>query len=152
MADKRQLFIDTSALVKYFHEEPGSERVSALIDDEGSLVWIAALARAEFASAMHRKFREHVLTKDQLKHVLTGFNDVIQAFRTEPLGPDVVDTAEQLIRTHGRGTALRTLDALHLATFLLVQTPGGRFVVADDRLYAIAREEECALIHPVRDM
>lgn len=28
------LFFDTSALVKYLHDEPGSERVIALIEDQ----------------------------------------------------------------------------------------------------------------------
>ncbi len=50
------LFFDTSALVKYFHEEPGTARVTALIDEPDHRVWLSELARVEFVSAMHRKF------------------------------------------------------------------------------------------------
>lgn len=151
--EERWLFFDTSALVKYVHEEEGSERVVALIDDRHNTVCISALAQVEFVSAMHRKFREEVLTGRQLQQVLSGFDEVVQAFQIEPLEWNVVDRAEGLIRTYGRERALRSLDALHLATFSLVadQDADWQFVVADDRLYDVAREEGHSLIHPVQE-
>jgi predicted nucleic acid-binding protein len=151
--EERWLFFDTSALVKYVHEEEGSERVVALIDDRSNAVCISALAQVEFASAMHRKFREEVLTEGQLQQALSGFDEVAQAFRIEPLESKVVERAEEFIRMYGRERALRSLDALHLATFSLVanQDAGWRFVVADNRLYGVAREEGCPVIHPVRE-
>lgn len=152
MAEERQLFFDTSALVKYFHEEAGSERVTALIEEEHHTVWISTLARIEFASAMHRKYREDALPKDQLHHALTGFGEAVRAFRVHPLGESVVETAKQLIQRHGQQHALRTLDALHLATFVFVADSDWQFVVADDRLYTVAREEGCSVIHPVREV
>lgn len=151
--ENRWLFFDTSALVKYVHEEEGSERVVALIDDRSNTLCISALARVEFVSAMHRKFRENVLTERQLQQALDGFNEVVQAFQIEPLEWGVVEKAEWLIDTHGRERALRSLDALHLATFsrMADQDADWQFVVADDRLYDVAREEGHSLIHPARE-
>jgi uncharacterized protein with PIN domain len=54
MATTRRLFVDTSALVKYVHDEAGSERVIDLIEDENHDVCISERARVEFASALHR--------------------------------------------------------------------------------------------------
>jgi uncharacterized protein with PIN domain len=48
------LFFDTSALVKVFHEEEGSEVVTPLIKAKDNEVWISELARIEFLSAIFR--------------------------------------------------------------------------------------------------
>ena len=42
------LFFDTSALVKYFHVEEGTEQITALINDPNNEIWILELARIEF--------------------------------------------------------------------------------------------------------
>lgn len=60
----------------------------------------------------------------------------------------MLDTATQLIRMHGSERALRTLDALHLATFVLVADSEWQFVVADHRLDTVAQEEGVDTIHP----
>ncbi len=41
------LFFDTSALVKVFHEEKGSEVVTPLIKAKDNEVWISELARID---------------------------------------------------------------------------------------------------------
>lgn len=151
MATTRHLFFDTSALVKYIHDEVGSEQVIDLVEDNEHSVCISELARVELVSAIHRKRREGTLSDSQLQQVLTELDEVLTAFRIEPIDPRVVKVAIQRLRKHGRERALRTLDALHLATFVHVSDPEWRFVVADDRLYDVAVEEGITAIHPVRD-
>lgn len=152
-AEAHGLFFDTSALVKYFREEAGSERVSALIDDPRSTVCISTWAQVEFVSAVHRMYREDVLSDEQRQQALSGFQESVRAFQVEPLGGSVIDRAERLLRKHGRTRALRTLDVLHLATYSLLdgQDDGWQFVVADDRLHDVAREDGFSVVHPVRD-
>jgi predicted nucleic acid-binding protein len=151
MTTGQYLFFDTSALVKYFHEEPGSARVITLIEEDRRAVRISALARVEFVSAIHRKRREGLLSQAQLQQALSGFEEVLQTFHIDPLVPPVVEKVDALIRSYGAQKALRTLDALHLATFVLYAGADSPFVVADDRLYDVAQEEGIATIHPVRD-
>jgi uncharacterized protein with PIN domain len=67
MTTGQYLFFDTSALVKYFREEPGSARVITLIEEDRHAVRISALARVEFVSAIHRKRREGLLSQAQLQ-------------------------------------------------------------------------------------
>lgn len=145
------LFFDTSALVKYLHEEPGSEHVIALIENQDHELWVSALARVEVVSALHRKRREQILTDAQLHRVLSEVGDVLQVFREEPITSSILDTAVQLIRTHGSERALRTLDALHLATFVLVADSEWQFVVSDHRLDTIAQEEGIVTVRPSRE-
>ena len=60
------LFFDTSALVKFFHKEAGSSKVEELILNNHNNVWIINLARIEFASALHRRYRNRELLLIQL--------------------------------------------------------------------------------------
>ncbi|OEU80719.1 MAG: hypothetical protein BA872_01190 [Desulfobacterales bacterium C00003060] len=46
------LFFDTSALVKFFHEEEGTDIVTDLILEQNNEVWISELGRLEFISAV----------------------------------------------------------------------------------------------------
>lgn len=48
------LFFDTSALVKFFHNEEGTEVVTELINSQENEIWISELVRLEFVSALHR--------------------------------------------------------------------------------------------------
>lgn len=43
-------YFDTSALVKLFHEEEGSEPVTRIINSNDNEIWISELARIEFIS------------------------------------------------------------------------------------------------------
>lgn len=144
------MFFDTSALVKYFYDEPGSDQVIDLIETPKHASWCSRLACVEFVSAMHRKYREGALDEAHLERALMGFEQAMAAFRIESLNRTVVSEAEALLKTHGREDALRTLDALHLATYLRLADHQWRFVVADARLYTVAEKEGGAVIHPLQ--
>ena len=51
------LFFDTSALVKVFHEEKGSEVVTPLIKAKDNEVWISELARIDQTNQLTRLTR-----------------------------------------------------------------------------------------------
>jgi uncharacterized protein len=61
------LFFDTSALVKFFHEEKGSETVTNLVLSKDNEIWISELARIEFLSAIFRRFRNREVDDEQLR-------------------------------------------------------------------------------------
>ncbi len=49
------IFFDTSALVKHFHEEEGTKSVTCLINNVQNNIYISELARLEFLSALNRR-------------------------------------------------------------------------------------------------
>ena len=114
------LYFDTSALVKFFHEEEGSEAVTRLIMSENNEIWISELTRIEFLSAIFRRFRNKEINGEQLKEVLIGFEEQIAFFNIEPLGQAILREAEGLLVRYGKTRRLRALDALQLGTFSLV--------------------------------
>jgi len=123
------LFFDTSALVKYFHVEKGTEQVTALIND--SCNEVLELARIEFISALFRKYRMKSINDNQLELAIGGFEEEYNGFNVAPLSQLVALEAESLLKKYGKIEGLRTLDALHFAAFRLLAESDWYFVAAD---------------------
>jgi len=51
-------YSDTSALVKIYHTEEGSERMREIFRSDGK-IFVSELGRIEFLSTIHRKYREN---------------------------------------------------------------------------------------------
>ena len=108
-------YIDTSVLGAYYCPEPLSTRAETALRRIKSPV-ISVLSEVEFASLISRKQRLKELSPRQATqigdlfatHVAEGF------FRRIGLTSEHFAVARQLVSV--TGSALRTLDALHLAT------------------------------------
>jgi len=66
-------FFDTSALVKRYHLEPGSERVNAILDDQNNVPIISELAIVELVSALRRKRNRGEITPQAMDDALAHF-------------------------------------------------------------------------------
>jgi len=53
-----ECFLDTSALVKLFHREAGTNEVVDLVQNPHNSIRLTELARIEFISAVHRRSRQ----------------------------------------------------------------------------------------------
>jgi len=131
------LFFDTSALVKYFHREEGSDKVESLIDAASNVVWISDLARVEALSAFHRRYRMGEIDAKMLKRAVSGFEQELARFNIQPLNGMVMAEAASLIKSYSQKHPLRTLDAIQLAVFSLLQDDNWHFVLADEGLYQV---------------
>jgi uncharacterized protein with PIN domain len=145
------LFFDTSALVKFFHEEEGTGAVTTLILDPNNQIWIVELARIEFRSAVFRRFRNKELTEEKLDQSLISFEKQLTTFHIETLGRAVVNEASSLLDRYGKTHGLRTLDALQLGAFsLIAEEDGWCFVAADPTLLKVAKILEFETINPLK--
>ena len=143
------LFFDTSALVKFFHEEKGSETVTNLILSKDNEIWLSELSRIEFLSAIFRRFRNKEVDDEQLKEAIGGFEEELTIFNVEPLGQAILREAENLLKVYGKTRKVRALDALQLGTFNLISEKGWLFVAADDFLCEIAKDIGFETINPL---
>lgn len=146
------LFFDTSALVKFFHEEKASETVTHLILSKDNEIWVSDLARIEFISAIFRKFRNKEVDDDQLREAIVGFEEQLIIFNIEPLGQAILKEAEYLLKVYGKTRRVRALDALQLGTFNLISEKGWFFVAADDVLCEIAKDLGFEIINPLSSL
>jgi uncharacterized protein len=145
------LFFDTSALIKFFHEEKGSNVVTELIIAENNTIWILELAKLEFISALYRRYRNKEINDFQLTEAINGFEEEISTYNIELLRGPILSEAKDLIKQYGKTDGLRTLDALHLGAFSLISEKQWIFVAADKTLCKLAQKIGFKIINPVHD-
>ena len=149
MAD---FFLDTSALVKRYHAEPGSPRVEAIFAAEGSNHAISGLSVVEFHSSFAKKVRMGLLTAVQFRDLATRLRRDVAAKRLRVVRLKVshYETAVELIRRVGLTRNLRALDALQLAVALSLNEScqSVEFVCADQALCGVASAEGLAVLNP----
>ncbi len=110
------LYLDASALVKNYLQEPHTAAVQALFT--GGVVGTGFLSKAEIAAAFAKAARMRYITPNEARAAWEAFCQhwptLIRLRLTEPL----VMRAGELALQHG----LRGYDAVHLATALHWQT------------------------------
>jgi predicted nucleic acid-binding protein len=109
------LYCDTSALLKLYLPEPGSDEFNRAVEGRDDLL-VSDLAVTEVVSALSRRLRHGALTREvarRVQHVIVGRLDGGGYTRVE-LTRDVHRRAEHFLLSLTE-TPLRTADALHLA-------------------------------------
>jgi len=144
------LFIDTSSLVKFFHNEEGTEAVTEMLSSQENEIWVSELVRLEFVSALHRRFRNGEIDEKILDEAIEGFEAEITRFNMEPLSHVIVREAEDLLKRYGKEYGLGTLDALHLGCFSLISESDWLFVSADENLCKAAELMGTKVTNPLR--
>jgi predicted nucleic acid-binding protein len=134
-----QYFFDTSAVVKIYHQETGSDRIFPLYRD-GETIVISELSKVEFLSTIHKKLRTGEITADTLEAVRDRFlNDCSARFVVVHVASFIVDAALDFLNKHARINHLFSLDALQIATLSVVAEKDITFVCADKRLTALVK-------------
>jgi len=112
------MYVDTSVVVKLYFKEPDSEECEAVAT--GSTLVSSRLLYCEFRSALRSKVSRGNVSAEVGAEVWQDFMNDIAAHRMQFVALDdmlVQDAADLLSELHLK-VPLRTLDALHLATFL----------------------------------
>ena len=132
-----EFFVDTSALVKFYYPEAGSEAVESLLLSAEKVV-ISSLSPVEVASSLARRQRERLLDKGAETRLWNAFQDDLRSDKIEVLTLDdeVTARAATLVRDLGSQEGLRALDALQLAAAMTRRR--ATFLSADQRLSKIA--------------
>ncbi|MDN5347320.1 MAG: uncharacterized protein PWP65_884 [Clostridia bacterium] len=132
-------YLDTSALVKLYVYEEGSEIVRKLVD-AASVVATSKVAYPEARAALARGFREGLLKEKDYHEVVVALqNDWLKYLALE-VSDSLVWLAGELAEKH----RLRGFDAIHLAAAVTLKTQVKSRIVAacwDMRLW----EALCAM-------
>ena len=140
------IYLDSSALIKNYGQEPGTHRVREILS-AADRCSISKIGYAEICAAFGRKNREN--PKDRRVH-LVGF----QKFQEDWKLLTIVDLDDELlpvIRTLTEKHPLRGADAIHLASALWLERvlrDEVIFVAADGRLLEAARDEKLKTVNP----
>ena len=131
------LYCDTSALLKLYLPEPGSDEFNEVVEGRDDVL-VSDLAVTEFISALARRLRQGSLAREaarRLQHAILGRLDE-GVYRRVELTRDVHRRAEQFLLSLPE-TPLRAGDALHLA--LATSARAASLASFDARLAAAAR-------------
>jgi predicted nucleic acid-binding protein len=132
MSVERVTYLDSSAIVKLTVQEPESAALRRFLRRRTRLV-SSALAQTEVARALMAQGPEAVRRG----------RDVLQIVSLVRLNDHVLALAGQLLPAE-----LRSLDAIHLATALILGNELGRLVTYDIRLAAGARGLKMRVVSP----
>lgn len=143
------LFFDTSAFVKFFDLETGSNFVTELILNPDHNLFISELAVLEFHSAILRKVRTSELEKSEMEIIIKNFNNDLQYFHIEKIHDSVIQEAKNLILKYGEKFSIKTLDSIHLASYNLIYENGWKFIATDEKLCRVATELGFDLLIPI---
>jgi uncharacterized protein len=131
------MYLDTSVLVKRYVAEPDSEHVDEVV--VGFTLVSSELALGEVWSAMLAKERNKVLPKVARDAAWKAFlSDIDEGvLRLIPLDGVMIREANEIMLSVHPDVPLRTLDAIHLATYDSVVT--GPIFTKDKRMLAAAK-------------
>ena len=140
------LYLDTSALVKLYVDEPMSRELAAAVD-EAEAVATSLLAYAESRAAFARARREVRLSAQAYRHIVDAFVEDWSRYIA-------VEVTDRLVKSAGdlaAHRALRGYDALHLASALSLREriSSGITFLAFDRELLVAARREALRIHPL---
>jgi predicted nucleic acid-binding protein len=137
------MYLDTSILAKLFVQEPDSEACAARV--AGAVLVSSELSYAEFYSMLLRKERSGEISPGERSAAWLEFKRQLAAgdIRLTPLDGSIVQKAQEIIHEVHPRVPLRTLDALHLATYLDAWT--SPLFTNDRRMREAATQLEIAL-------
>ena len=129
--DRPGYYLDTSALLPYYREEKASKAVQQFLSILTAPVCISDLTELEFASALSRWVRMKEISEAQAALLENAYSEDTRSglFKRLPISIKHYHQARRWILS--RKTALRTLDALHLACSF---GAGMKMVTCDDVL------------------
>jgi len=143
-------YLETSALVKLYVRESGTERVLALANrtTENRLA-ILALTQVELRSAVRRRERNGEIPPLVATQLLETFKRHLEVrFVSQMVTDFVLDVASALVDRH----ALRAYDAVQLAGYVALRGSTGTdapvFVSSDNALLSAAKQEGIPVLDP----
>lgn len=109
-------FCDSSAIVKRYVNEIGSNYVDNLTDSKsGNIILLARITRVEVAAAIARRLKGKSINAADAQNALAAFQyDLTNGYYTVEVTPALLNAAVDLATKH----ALRGYDAVQLAAIL----------------------------------
>ncbi len=145
-------YVESSALVKLYVREPGTDRMLGLAETCGpGRMTVLALTRVEFRSAVRRRQRCGDMDMDESQTMLARFDrHWAERFVIQPVTEIILAEAALLIDKH----PLRAYDAVQLAGCNVLRSrmepENCLFVCADQDLLAAAAHEGLTVLDPTR--
>ena len=131
------LFFDTSALIKRYISERGSEKVDELYN-MATQILVSAITKTESYSTLRRLRAENHLSRKDYNSIKTNIGKDFQYFVVIPFIYEIESSAIKLIEQH----QLKSLDSIQLSTAIYCKSIIDNLVAEDTRLLKSAKAEK----------
>lgn len=141
-------YFGTSALLKKYFEEAGSDFVVALFKEKNLIPFTSVITQIESYHCIFRKKSESRLPEKMTRKILRQFDHDMQNFKIVQFGDKIIRDSQKLIRQH----VLKTLDAIHIASALqLKRNPKIpiHFVSSDSAQSKFAQKKDLTVLNPL---
>jgi uncharacterized protein len=136
-----KIFLDTSALVKLYHQEAGtSELENVFAQATITHIFLSELAKIEFASTVWKKVRTKEMNEQQANETLAFFEQDFGTYSFVAVDRLIVEQARELITQYGKH-GLRTLDSIQFSTAITLSERVEAFLTADNLLQTFLEAE-----------
>lgn len=133
-------FLDTSSLLKLYHEEAGSDELNIILSQEIEEIYLSEIAKLEFLSALWKKVRQKELSEETVNSVISCFESDFDKFSWVELDAYIITSASDLLKRYGND-GLRTLDSLQLACAVKLKEEDCSFFTSDTLLQRLFTKE-----------
>lgn len=140
-------FFDTSALVKRYHEEAGTQAVDEILERDDVDILISSLTVIESVSAFRRKYNRGETSKSEMEQLIAVFfREALDEFVILPMEESLLNFSFELVLEDD----LRTLDSLQLSAGLSLaqEVEDLVFVTADEELAEIGDRHDLETFVP----
>ena len=142
------IYLDSSALVKRYIEEDGSDKVNALLE-ERSVAAASRLTYPEILAAITRRHKAKEIETGAFERIKKAFKFDWLSFVVVEFHLDVFKLIDEIIIKH----ALKGADSVHLASALWLKKAMKQdvvFVASDLELIKAAKAEKLQTFNPGR--
>lgn len=143
------IYLDSSALVKRYMEETGSNAIELLLTNAEVAV-VSRLAYPETLSAITRRHKADDISENDFNKIKQQFKSDWQALTIIEMHHDVLQFIDKVIDKD----ALRGADSIHLSSAIWLKQAMKTevlFVASDIALLNAAKQEKLAVINPRED-
>lgn len=145
-------YLDTSALVKRYKTEDGSEAIDHLYEElpMGSHLATSFLSVLEFVSAIRRLLKANSISNDEFEDIVSTFSHELEPFLIRTIDDKTVADAIMYVVKH----ALKSADSIQLATVIELREMMkeiGENVISicdDEELVSAGRKENLDTLNP----
>ncbi|MEJ5363179.1 MAG: type II toxin-antitoxin system VapC family toxin [Spirochaetota bacterium] len=140
------IFIDTSALMKRYISEIGSDIIDNLFT-KCDTIYVSIITEIEAFSTIRRLLYDKQIGKHEFLHLHNEIETDLQYFTIIDINESVIKLSKDLIMHH----SLRTLDSIQLSSALLIKDTIDYFVCSDNRLITAAQNEKMKILNPLKN-
>jgi len=136
-----KIFLDTSSLIKLYHNEIDTEYLNHIFEENIiEEIFLSEITIIEFTSAIWKKVRSQDLTLEEANELINSFQEDYTKYTFILLDSKLISMARDLIEKYGL-KGLRSLDSIQLASILKIKSGLSVAITSDELLKTLIESE-----------